>query len=195
MDQKKIGAFLRTLRKEKGLTQETLAEQFHVSNRSISRWETGTSMPDLSLLVELAEFYHVEIREILDGERKREKMNPEEKETLLKVADYSENERNVLDPHHQRDRTGGLAAGAGHGFLPIGRDQSPSYVYGGDMLWPCGWRAGHQHLLHHRRSCNNQNSQQSQESRSYSAGGLSCHCRHLYCGLHHRYGFITAPAR
>lgn len=110
MDQKKIGAFLRTLRKEKGLTQETLAEQFHVSNRSISRWETGTSMPDLSLLVELAEFYHVEIREILDGERKREKMNPEEKETLLKVADYSENERNVLMKRTRIISVTGLAA-------------------------------------------------------------------------------------
>ena len=110
MDQKKIGAFLRTLRKEKGLTQETLAEQFHVSNRSISRWETGTSMPDLSLLVELAEFYHVEIREILDGERKREKMNPEEKETLLKVADYSEAERNVLMKRTRIISVTGLAA-------------------------------------------------------------------------------------
>lgn len=53
-------------------------------------------MPDLSLLVELADFYDVDIREIIDGERKSEKMNQEEKATLLKVADYSENERNVL---------------------------------------------------------------------------------------------------
>lgn len=43
MDQKKIGEFLRTLRKEKGLTQEQVAEEFNVSGRTISRWETGVS--------------------------------------------------------------------------------------------------------------------------------------------------------
>ena len=43
MDQKKIGLFLRALRKEKALTQEQLAEQFNVSSRSVSRWETGVS--------------------------------------------------------------------------------------------------------------------------------------------------------
>lgn len=53
-------------------------------------------MPNLSLLVELADFYDVDIREIIDGERKSERMNHEEKETLLLVADYAENERNIL---------------------------------------------------------------------------------------------------
>ena len=96
MDQKKIGSFLKNLRKGKGLTQEQLAEQFNVSARTISRWETGSNMPDLSLLVELADFYDVDIREIIDGERKGEIMNMEEKETLTKVADYADNEKNVL---------------------------------------------------------------------------------------------------
>lgn len=50
MDAKKIGTFLRELRKEKGLTQEQLAEVLHVSGRTVSRWETGTNMPDLSSL-------------------------------------------------------------------------------------------------------------------------------------------------
>ena len=57
MDQKKTGQFLKTLRKEKQITQEALAEILHVSNRTVSRWETGSNMPDISLLVELAEFY------------------------------------------------------------------------------------------------------------------------------------------
>lgn len=96
MDQKKIGSFLKNLRKEKELTQEQLAEHFNVSNRTISRWETGSNMPDLSLLIELADFYDVEIREIINGERKSEKMNQEEKETMTLVADYAENERNIL---------------------------------------------------------------------------------------------------
>ena len=89
MNQTKLGQFLKELRKEKQLTQEQLAEKFNVSSRSVSRWETGTNLPDLSILVELADFYDVDIREIIDGERKNE-MNKETKETLNKVAEYAE---------------------------------------------------------------------------------------------------------
>ena len=87
MDTKKIGAFLKQCRKEKNLTQEQLAEKFGVSARTVSRWETGSNMPDLSILVELADYYDVEIKELLDGERSST-MNKEMKETLDKVADY-----------------------------------------------------------------------------------------------------------
>ena len=90
MNQIRIGEFLKELRKEKGITQEQLAEQFNVSRRSVSRWETGSNMPDITLLVELAEFYDVSISEIIDGERKSEKMNEEVKETALKLSDYTE---------------------------------------------------------------------------------------------------------
>ena len=96
MDQKKSGSFLRELRKEKQLTQEQLAERFGVTSRSVSRWETGSNMPDLSILVELADFYDVDIRDIIDGERKGEDMNKEEKERLQLVADYVETEKNPL---------------------------------------------------------------------------------------------------
>ena len=48
MDQMKIGVFLKELRKEKNLTQEQLAERLHVSGRTVSRWETGKNMPDIS---------------------------------------------------------------------------------------------------------------------------------------------------
>ena len=89
MDQIKIGEFLKKLRKEKCLTQEQLAEQFNVSRRSVSRWETGSNMPDLSILVELAEFYDVDIKEIIDGARKSEMMNEEVKEVAFKMADYA----------------------------------------------------------------------------------------------------------
>jgi len=91
MNQIKIGSFLKELRKEKGLTQEQLAEELNVSNRSVSRWETGNNMPDLSMLIALAEYYDVDVREIIDGERKSESMNEEMKDTLQKVADYNEN--------------------------------------------------------------------------------------------------------
>lgn len=89
MDTKKIGAFLKQCRKENSLTQEQLAERFGVSARSVSRWETGSNMPDLSILVELADYYDIEIKELLDGERSSA-MNKEMKETLNKVADHEE---------------------------------------------------------------------------------------------------------
>ncbi len=93
MDMKKIGGFLKKLRKEKGLTQEQLAEILLVSVRTVSRWETGTNMPDLSILIQIAEFYGVEIKEILDGERKSGIMDKELEETLFKVADYNKLEK------------------------------------------------------------------------------------------------------
>lgn len=92
MDQQKIGRFLKELRKEKNLTQEELAEKLNVSGRTVSRWETGTNMPDISLLVELADFYNVSIPEIIDGERKSEEMNQETREIAVKMAEYSKQE-------------------------------------------------------------------------------------------------------
>lgn len=93
MDMEKIGRFLKELRKEKNLTQEQLAEILLVSGRTVSRWETGRNMPDLSILIQIAEFYDVEIKEILDGERKSGTMDKELKETLCKVADYNKLEK------------------------------------------------------------------------------------------------------
>ncbi len=93
MDQIKIGNFIKELRKEKNLTQEELAEKFGVARRTVSRWETGSNMPDLDILIEMADFYDVDLREILDGERKSEKMEKELKETVLKVAEYSNEEK------------------------------------------------------------------------------------------------------
>ncbi|MBQ6889802.1 MAG: helix-turn-helix domain-containing protein [Oscillospiraceae bacterium] len=96
MDQQKTGEFLKQLRKEKGLTQEQLAEKFYVSSRSVSRWENGSNMPDLATLIELADFYGADIREIIDGERKSENMDTETKDTLKKVAEYTQ-EQNKKD--------------------------------------------------------------------------------------------------
>ena len=89
MDQQKTGAFLKRLRKEKGLTQEQLAERFFVSSRTVSRWETGSNLPDVQTLIDLADFYNVDIRELIDGERKGENMDRETKDTLKKVAAYA----------------------------------------------------------------------------------------------------------
>ena len=94
MNQQKMGEFLKHLRKDKGLTQEQLAEHFYVSSRTVSRWETGSNMPDVEMLIELADFYDVDIREIIDGERKSENMDNETKDTLIKVAEYATEESN-----------------------------------------------------------------------------------------------------
>ena len=93
MDLVKIGKFLQELRKEKGLTQEQLAEQMGVARRTVSRWETGSNMPDMDILIDLSDLYSVDLREILSGERKSERMDQELKETVLQVADYSNEEK------------------------------------------------------------------------------------------------------
>lgn len=92
MNQMKIGGFLKQLRKEKGLTQEQLAERFYVSSRAVSRWENGNNMPDLDILIELSDYYEVDLRDILNGERKSENMKNELKETVLQAVDYTNTE-------------------------------------------------------------------------------------------------------
>ena len=89
VDQKQIGSFLKELRKERKLTQEQLAEKLNVSGRTVSRWETGNNMPDISLLLEISELYDVSIPEIINGERKSEKMKEEVKEVAKSMSDYA----------------------------------------------------------------------------------------------------------
>ena len=110
MDQVKIGNFIRRLRKEKNVTQEQLAEKWNVSRRTVSRWETGSNMPDLDILIEMSEYYGVDLRELLDGERKSEKMDRELEETVRKVADYSNEARQKLMTRMHFLFIGGLAA-------------------------------------------------------------------------------------
>lgn len=96
MDQLKIGHFLRELRNEKGLTQEQFAEILGVSNRSVSRWENGNNLPDLSLLIEIAKYFEVEIDELLDGERKETTMDQKQEEMLQKVSAYNNLEKEIF---------------------------------------------------------------------------------------------------
>ncbi len=96
MDQQKAGRLLKELRHEKQMTQEQLAQVFNVSSRSVSRWENGTNLPDISLLVEIADFYDVDVREIIEGERKSEMMDNEVREVATKMADYANEEKGKL---------------------------------------------------------------------------------------------------
>ena len=74
MDMTKMGTFLQTLRKEQGLTQEHLGEKLHISSKTISRWETGTYMVPVDMLLALSELYGVSMNELVAGER----LTPEE---------------------------------------------------------------------------------------------------------------------
>lgn len=88
MDQIKTGRFLREMRKEKGLTQEQLAEKLGVSNRSVSRWENGRNMPDFDLVTEMAHIYEISIEEILSGERKNDMIDREKEKAMAEVSEY-----------------------------------------------------------------------------------------------------------
>ena len=65
LDKEAFGAFLQALRKEKGLTQRQLAEMLHVSDKAVSKWERGLSIPDTALLIPLAEQLDVTVTELL----------------------------------------------------------------------------------------------------------------------------------
>ena len=77
MNQKKIGSFLKKLRKEKGITQEQFAEILNISGRTVSRWETGNNMPDISLLVEIADFFDVidDLKQTITNQQNEQKSN------------------------------------------------------------------------------------------------------------------------
>ena len=134
MDQVKAGAFLKKLRRERGITQEQLAAELGVSGRTISRWETGSNMPDISLLVEIAEYFDVSIPEIIKGERKSEDMKEETKEVAETMSDYARAEKEQLVKSIRNMSIMGLAALFVYMVLDItglyDRSSLLRYVYG-----------------------------------------------------------------
>lgn len=93
LDRKKFGAFISELRKEKGYTQKDLAQKLLISDKAISKWETGVSFPDTALLLPLADLFGVTVTELLMCERMDNKktMNGEQVENIVKTAiAYSE---------------------------------------------------------------------------------------------------------
>ena len=69
MDQEKIGKFIASQRKEKGLTQAKLAERLGISDRAVSKWETGRSMPDSSIMLELCDIIGITVNDLLTGRK------------------------------------------------------------------------------------------------------------------------------
>ena len=85
MDLNKISNFIKAKRKELNLTQEELAEKLFVTEKAVSRWETGRGTPDISLLIPLSKALKVEIPEILNGEE-----NKKNKNDIEKLIEYNE---------------------------------------------------------------------------------------------------------
>ncbi len=78
MEQEKIGKFIKEKRKENGLTQEKLAEKLGVSGRSVSKWENGICMPDMSLYKDICNILNISLVEFISGETKAEKIQASE---------------------------------------------------------------------------------------------------------------------
>lgn len=89
MDNKKIGKFISELRKEQGLNQKELAEKLSVTDKAVSKWETGRGIPDVSILQPLAGVFGVTVSEILNGERMpQQENNDEQLIKKLKIKRY-----------------------------------------------------------------------------------------------------------
>ena len=69
MDNEKFGKFIKKLRKEKGITQKELGEKLNITDKAISKWERGLSFPDITMLNILAEFFEIDVSELLNGEK------------------------------------------------------------------------------------------------------------------------------
>ncbi|HIW41087.1 MAG TPA: helix-turn-helix transcriptional regulator [Candidatus Mediterraneibacter vanvlietii] len=88
IDKNAFGSFLSEQRKEKGYTQRELAEKLFVSDKAVSKWERGVSMPDISLLVPLSEILDVSVTELLEGRRMDQdsELDAEHVEQIVKKA-------------------------------------------------------------------------------------------------------------
>ena len=90
MDQKKIGQFIAELRKDKGLTQEDLANKLNITKNAVSKWERGLSMMDVSLLKPVCEILGISIIELLNGEKiKDDDINNKTEDTIKNTIEYS----------------------------------------------------------------------------------------------------------
>ena len=95
MDQIKIGKFIAEMRKEQNMTQKQLAETLNISDKTISKWECGKGMPDNSILLELCEALHINVNELLSGEKvSSDNYHRKAEENMLQLIDKSKKEQN-----------------------------------------------------------------------------------------------------
>lgn len=97
MDQEKIGKFISSCRKEAGLTQAALAEKLGITDRAVSKWETGKSLPDASIMIELCNLLGITVNELLTGEHiTMENYMDKAEENLLEMTQKVEKRDKLL---------------------------------------------------------------------------------------------------
>ncbi len=97
MDITKIGQFIRKLRKENSLTQKEVADQLNVSEKTISKWETGNGFPEISLMLPLCKLFKISINELLSGERLDENQYVEKaEENMTYLVDKTAPRKKVI---------------------------------------------------------------------------------------------------
>ena len=98
MDQVKIGKFIAKCRKKKNMTQATLAEKLNITDRAISKWETGKGMPDSSIMLELCNELDISVNELLSGEMiEMNNYDRKAEENLIELKKQKEeSDRNML---------------------------------------------------------------------------------------------------
>ena len=118
---KKIGSFIQQLRKENNLTQEQLGEKLGVSNRSISRWENGTTMPDITLMKCICDEFGISISELINGERQSSSLDEAntEENTTLKTKEVT-GIILELSKHESKQKTKAVTFYFSLGFLFLG---------------------------------------------------------------------------
>lgn len=94
MKQIEVGAFITQCRKEKKLTQAQLAEKLNITDRAVSKWETGKSMPDSSIMLELCEILGITVNELLMGEREKRESYKEKGDENLDTIDTIKKRKN-----------------------------------------------------------------------------------------------------
>ncbi|MBQ2578664.1 MAG: helix-turn-helix transcriptional regulator, partial [Lachnospiraceae bacterium] len=103
LDQKRTGMFILELRKEKGYTQKQLADRIGVSDKAISRWETGRGLPDTSIMPALCEALSISVNELLSGERLSLEDYSGKAEEIM--VDFMKNKEDMLS-ENRKDRRG-----------------------------------------------------------------------------------------
>lgn len=97
MNQKKIGRFIAVCRKENGYTQASLAEKLGITDRAISKWENGKSLPDPSIMLEVCELLQINVNELLTGERlNRDDYKEMAEKNLMELAKQEELNNKIL---------------------------------------------------------------------------------------------------
>jgi transcriptional regulator with XRE-family HTH domain len=87
-----FGEFLYQLRKEKGVTQAELADNLGITNKAISKWETGEAFPETAQLLPIAKYFNITVDELLRGEKNNNLMPTEEKENVIENIPYTRNQ-------------------------------------------------------------------------------------------------------